>query len=210
MVAVDTAKAKTCLDLLQGAGLSVEAAIGVLGNYIAESGLSTTVLGDGGKALGLCQWHPDRQKTLLAWCASNRLAPDTLRAQVLFSVWEAKTPAGGKCWDDLTRCHDIDLAAAIWMRKFERPADQSDAAAKRRADAGRRAYAALPKPPPAPKPKPPTASRVHVVKAGDTLHRIAEKRGTTLAQLRRLNPGLFDRRHQGGDLIHPGETVRLP
>ena len=49
---------------------------------------------------------------------------------------------------------------------------------------------------------------VTVVK-GDTLKRIAAANNITLAQLRQLNPGLFDKAHRGGDLIRPGEVVIL-
>ncbi len=47
------------------------------------------------------------------------------------------------------------------------------------------------------------------VKAGDTLTSIAERAHVTLARLRTLNPTLFDVRHRNGDLIRPGERVRL-
>jgi LysM repeat protein len=50
---------------------------------------------------------------------------------------------------------------------------------------------------------------VHVVKRGDTLSGIAHAHGLSLAQLRALNPGLFDAAHRGGNLIIPGERVRL-
>lgn len=47
------------------------------------------------------------------------------------------------------------------------------------------------------------------VRAGDTLTAIAERAKVSLAQLKRLNPGLFDRRHRDGNLIRPGERVIL-
>jgi LysM repeat protein len=49
----------------------------------------------------------------------------------------------------------------------------------------------------------------HVVAPGETLSSIAKANGVTLAQLRELNPGLFDAAHHHGDLIHPGELVKL-
>lgn len=53
--------------------------------------------------------------------------------------------------------------------------------------------------------KPTTAK----VKKGDTLTAIARRAGISPDRLRKLNPGLFNRAHKGGNLIHPGETVRL-
>ena len=50
---------------------------------------------------------------------------------------------------------------------------------------------------------------VHVIQQGETLGRIAAAHGLTLAQLKALNPGLFDAAHHGGDLVHPGEVVIL-
>ncbi|MCT7376819.1 SAM-dependent methyltransferase [Chelativorans salis] len=45
------------------------------------------------------------------------------------------------------------------------------------------------------------------VQEGDTLWDIAEAYGVTLDDLKETNPELFDDAHDGGDLIHPGETV---
>jgi LysM repeat protein len=50
---------------------------------------------------------------------------------------------------------------------------------------------------------------VHIVRSGDTLSGIARTHGLTLAQLRALNPGLFDAAHHGGDRINVGERVVL-
>lgn len=49
----------------------------------------------------------------------------------------------------------------------------------------------------------------YTVAPGDSLSKIAEANGLTLAELRELNPGLFDAAHNGGNLIQPGETVVL-
>lgn len=60
-------------------------------------------------------------------------------------------------------------------------------------------------------PKKPTASgsSSYTIRSGDTLSKIASRNKTTLTRLKALNPGLFDRSHRGGNLIHPGEKVRL-
>jgi LysM repeat protein len=55
----------------------------------------------------------------------------------------------------------------------------------------------------------PTPTGIHVVVAGDTLGRIAATHGITLQRVRKLNPNLFDVRHQRGNRIFPGELVRL-
>ena len=58
--------------------------------------------------------------------------------------------------------------------------------------------------------KPATSSASsYTIRSGDTLSAIAKRSGTNLTALKRLNPGLFDSRHRAGNLIHPGERVRL-
>jgi hypothetical protein len=47
----------------------------------------------------------------------------------------------------------------------------------------------------------------YTVASGDYLGKIAIANGMTLAQLKELNPHLFDAAHKGGNLIHPGEVV---
>lgn len=46
---------------LTGRGVPGHIANGIVGNLMAESGLRTGAVGDGGKAISLAQWHPDRQ-----------------------------------------------------------------------------------------------------------------------------------------------------
>ena len=48
-----------------------------------------------------------------------------------------------------------------------------------------------------------TPERTYTVRSGDTLWGIANREGTTIADLRRLNPTI------SGDLIRPGDVLRL-
>ncbi len=45
----------------------------------------------------------------------------------------------------------------------------------------------------------------HVVRRGDTLHRIARRHGTTVHRLVRMNPHVAGRPHR----IYPGERIRV-
>lgn len=56
---------------------------------------------------------------------------------------------------------------------------------------------------------PPAGNGAVHVQPGETLGGIAAAHGLSLNQLRALNPNLFDAAHRNGDLIHPGEVVRL-
>lgn len=77
--------------------------------------------------------------------------------------------------------------------------------------------AAKAEPKPEPKTEKPTTKEV-TVQAGDTLGKIAKANGVTLAELKEANPDLFKagtdstgkRRTAGGDLIYPGDKVKLP
>lgn len=121
---------------LRSAGLSDGAAVGVVGNLIAESGLNTRIKGDGGRATGLAQWHDPRWSSLVSWARAKGQDPYALETQLGYAVVEANTAAGGNVWAKLKSVKDPVTASALWMRLFERPADQSDAAAQRRAQAG--------------------------------------------------------------------------
>lgn len=48
-------------NVLSAAGWNPAAVAGILGNLEAESGFGTAAVGDGGKAISIAQWHPDRQ-----------------------------------------------------------------------------------------------------------------------------------------------------
>lgn len=60
-------------------------------------------------------------------------------------------------------------------------------------------------PSPPPPPPPNGAGRIHVVKAGETLSKIAKDHGTTLARILELNPELVP----NPNLIRVGQEVRL-
>lgn len=52
-------------------------------------------------------------------------------------------------------------------------------------------------------------ANTHAIRSGETLSGIAAAHGLSLAQLRAMNPLLFDPAHRDGDLVHPGEVVFL-
>jgi hypothetical protein len=49
------------LTFFKSKGWSSEQAAGIVANLQAESNFKTNAIGDGGKAYGIAQWHPDRQ-----------------------------------------------------------------------------------------------------------------------------------------------------
>jgi murein DD-endopeptidase MepM/ murein hydrolase activator NlpD len=120
---------------LMSQGFSSNGATGILGNLIQESGLRTGAIGDNGTSFGIAQWHKGRGDNLKKFAAAMGLSYTDLEAQKLFLLKEMKTYP-----DMVKRLQDPNIgivdAAALFMRKFERPKDQSDAAAAKRASLG--------------------------------------------------------------------------
>ena len=73
-------------------GASIAGACGVIANIVAESNFSTALnSGDGGKASGICQWHPDRWSNLVNHCKEKNLDPTTIEGQTSFLIHEIQT-----------------------------------------------------------------------------------------------------------------------
>lgn len=58
----ETGSPQEALQFFKSKGWSDEQAAGIVGNLQAESNLKTDAVGDNGKAYGIAQWHPPRQK----------------------------------------------------------------------------------------------------------------------------------------------------
>jgi hypothetical protein len=79
------------MKFFMSAGWSKEQAAGIVGNLQVESGkdLNTTAVGDGGKAKGIAQWHPDRQAKFKDIIGKDVMSA-TLEEQLRFVDWELK------------------------------------------------------------------------------------------------------------------------
>lgn len=121
-------------------GLSENAATGVIGNLVGESGLRPSALGDNKSSYGIAQWHLGRWDNLKKFAKSNGGDPSSLDIQEKFLLAEMRSKNQSDLWSALS---DPSIsegnAAAVFMRKFEIPKDQSDAAAQKRADLGAKA-----------------------------------------------------------------------
>lgn len=119
------AKADYVMKELIANGASVAGACGVLANIQAESNFNTQPnTGDGGKASGICQWHPDRWANLVKHCQSKGLSPTSIEGQTSFliselkqypNVWTAVRTGSGK--------QGARDAAYLMCTQFERPAN---------------------------------------------------------------------------------------
>lgn len=107
-----------------GMGWSKEQAAGIAANILQESGGNPFSVGDGGKAYGIGQWHPDRQEDFKR-VFKRDIRDSTLDDQLKFFDWELRNGPGQQrvAGDLLARATDANRAAAIVSQYHERPAD---------------------------------------------------------------------------------------
>lgn len=132
-----------------GRGLTPPQVAGIMGNLQAESGLNPrriqstpTPSGDRdapirGKGFGLAQWtFADRQIPLEQLAQSKGVVPGDLGVQLeyLMIEFEGKYKA---VYDEIRASNDVNRVSDIFMTKFERPADQSEAKKEGRRVLGR-------------------------------------------------------------------------
>jgi murein DD-endopeptidase MepM/ murein hydrolase activator NlpD len=115
-----TENAKKAMEYFMGQGLTREQAAGLVGNLQAESfaRLDHTAVGDGGKAYGIAQWHPDRQANFKRAFGKD-IRQSTFEEQLAFVMWEfnnTEKPAFSR----LKAATSPEEAAAAVNRYYER------------------------------------------------------------------------------------------
>lgn len=101
-------------------GLSEHTAAGIVGNLLQESNLNTKAKGDGGKAFGIAQWHPDRQRGLKALADSRGTDITDFDTQLEY-VWQELNTTERSALEYLLRTNTIEEATISFMDRFERP-----------------------------------------------------------------------------------------
>ena len=115
-------------------GWTKEQAAGISANLSAESSFDPTAVGDGGKAYGVAQWHPDRQDAFRQW-AGKDIRQSTLEEQLRFVHHELTQGNEKRAGDLLRLAKSAGQAGSVVSRHYERPADKDGEAAKRSASA---------------------------------------------------------------------------
>ena len=110
---------KKALEFFQSKGLNAFQAAGIVGNLIHESGLNTTIKGDGGKAFGIAQWHPDRQKGLKELAKLRGTDISDFDTQLEY-VWQELNSTEKKALDKLLNSKNTQEATMAFM-SYERP-----------------------------------------------------------------------------------------
>jgi len=99
----------------------------IVGNLLRESNLNPNAVGDGGKAFGLAQWHPDRQEK-----AKKLYGEDwkSFENQLKFIEWELNNTEKN-AGDALKQTNSVWEAGRIMSDKYERPKTRFNADEKR-------------------------------------------------------------------------------
>lgn len=101
--------------------LTKEQAAGIAGNIQIESSFDTRAVGDGGKALGIAQWHPDRRIGLDIKNMSFEQQVDHL----IEELQTEKTWIGYDGLNKLRRAKTPEKAAEIIDKYFERSSGEA-------------------------------------------------------------------------------------
>lgn len=115
-------------------GASIAGACGVLANLEAENNFSTKLnSGDGGKASGIAQWHPDRWANCVDYCNKNNLDSTTIVGQTSFLIYEMQL--GYKdLWNLICNTDGEQGAYNVGYKMcydFERPANKAQKSIER-------------------------------------------------------------------------------
>jgi hypothetical protein len=115
-----TGNARTAMSFFQRRGLTAAQSAGVVGNLQAESGANLNIgaVGDGGKARGIAQWHPDRLARF-ARATGKAFERSTLMDQLNFIWWELNNTERA-AMSKLRAARTAEQAAAVFDQYYER------------------------------------------------------------------------------------------
>lgn len=116
------ARSQDVINYLMQKGWSREQATGIAANLYAESKFDPSAPGDGGKAYGIAQWHPDRQAQFRAFKGRD-IRGSSLEDQLDFVDYELRNGNERAAGSALMGASTSGQAASIVSRKYERPAD---------------------------------------------------------------------------------------
>jgi hypothetical protein len=122
------------MDFFVGHGWTPAQAAGIVANLETESGLRPDIVGDGGLAYGIAQWHPPRQAAFRAFIG-HPIQGSTFDEQLQFVQQELTRGGENRAGRLLRNANGARNAGATISRNYERPRDIEGEATRR----GRRA-----------------------------------------------------------------------
>lgn len=121
---------RQAMDYFVGQGWTAAQAAGIVANLQAESGLRPGAVGDGGRAYGIAQWHPDRQAAFQRF-SGRAIQGSTFEEQLRFVQHELTRGGEVRAGNRLRNANSANEAGSIVSQYYERPADREGAATRR-------------------------------------------------------------------------------
>ena len=125
-----TKEEQATMAYFQAQGWTREQAAGLAANIKRESAFRPDAVGDGGKAYGIAQWHPDRQAEFKKKFGKD-IQGSSMEEQMAFMHYELTQGNERKAGNVLRGTSNAAEAAAAVSSHYERPADKAGEAAKR-------------------------------------------------------------------------------
>jgi hypothetical protein len=157
-------RSQQAFSYFQSKGLSPQVSAGIVGNLLQENRAMDPTLTNSIGMKGIAQWDQNRWRNLERFAKEKGLSPNDFQTQLQFIYKELSTSEGGLSLSTLQSQKNLESAAVIFRKQYERP---SEAEAM---DINRIAFArdvlnlygkggSSTTPPPAPILPPPTSSR---------------------------------------------------
>lgn len=118
------------MSFFESMGWTKAQAAGLASNLQHESGFDPNAKGDGGRALGIAQWHPDRQAAFKDFSGKD-IRNSSLEEQLAFVHHELTEGNERRAGDALRGTQTAAEAGASVSSQYERPADRFGEMAKR-------------------------------------------------------------------------------
>ena len=119
----DKEKTAQAMKYFMSQGWTKQQAAGLTGNLQKESQFDHTAVGDGGKAYGVAQWHPDRQANFKAKYGKN-IKQSSYAEQLAFVNHELTNGTEKGAGNRLRQAKTAAQAGAIVSEYYERPANK--------------------------------------------------------------------------------------
>lgn len=116
------AKSNQAMKYFMSQGWTREQAAGIVGNLQKESNFDHTAVGDGGKAKGIAQWHPDRQAKFQARYGKS-MSKSSYAEQLAFVNHELTSGTEQAAGKRLRKATTAAQAGAVVSEFYERPAN---------------------------------------------------------------------------------------
>ncbi len=123
-------QAMDAMQFFEKMGWTKAQAAGIVANLQRESNLNPQAVGDNGQAIGVAQWHPDRQQRFKDW-AGYDIRQASLADQLAFVNHELTRGSEAAAGRALSMAQSPEEAGNIVSRLYERPANTLGEAALR-------------------------------------------------------------------------------